>query len=99
MSDKERTIDEEKWIKHMIAAEANKPNAHLYFKNMAVTVDGELCIGMTHDTQHNRYSCTYMEVGGVRDFGGCRRWDIHGGSLDGLSDLRLDTVQQGIRKI
>lgn len=99
MSDKKYTIDELEWIRRMRAAKAGKTNAQIYFNSIALTEDGELCLGMTHDTQHKHYSCTYMEMDGVRDFGGCRRWDLQGGSIDGLSDLRLDTVQVGIRKI
>lgn len=93
------TLDEQEWERRMLAAKANKPNAHAYFNNVALTKAGELCLGMTHDTQHNHYSCTYMEVNGVRDFGGCRRWNLQGHSLDGLSALRLSTVQVGVRKI
>lgn len=69
------------------------------FKNSALTVDGELCIGMTHNKSVGYYACTYTELNGVRDFGGSRRWSLKGEAEDGGSDLLIDTVQLGIHTI
>lgn len=69
------------------------------FKNSALTVDGELCIGMTHNKSVGYYACTYTELNGVRDFGGSRRWSLKGEAEDGGSDLQVDTVQLGIHTI
>ena len=76
-----------------------KPNAATRFRNMALTVDGHLCIGMTHNKQWRKYSCTYTQVDGVRDFGGAHDWDLYGNSLDGYSDLDLSTIQDGVHVI
>ena len=97
MSDK--TLGQIEYARRKEAAHANKPNAAIYFNNIALTEAGEFCVGMTLDTQHNHYSCTYMGVPEERDFNDSRRWDLHGRSFDGLSDLRLDTVQVGVRRI
>lgn len=94
-----KTNGQIEYARRHAAANANRPNAHGVFNSSALTLAGELCIGMTHNTQHNHYSCTYTEVDGVRDFGGCRQWDLQGRSMDGLSDLDLSTVQTGIRTI
>lgn len=93
------TIDQTQWLKMRDDAKAGKPNAAIRFNNSALTVDGQLCIGMTHNIKLKRYSCTYLQTGGIRDFGGARSWDLEGGSLDELSDLNLKTVQDGVRTI
>ena len=82
-----------------LVGKAGRPNATMRFNNSALTTDGQLCIGMTHHIKLNRYSCTYLQTDGVRDFGGACSWDLEGGSLDGLSDLNLKTIQDGIRAI
>jgi len=69
------------------------------FKNSALTVDGVLCIGMTHNMQRGYLGCTYTQLNGVRDFGGARRWALNGVSTDGLSDLDLSTVQVGVHTV
>lgn len=95
-----KTIDEEHFEKTRIDAANNKNNAQMSFNNMALTVDGVLCIGMTHDKGNRHYSCTYTESGGVRNFAGSHRWDLQGNSLDNeVGQLDLGTIQQGIRVI
>lgn len=94
------TPGEAEYAKRKADVKAGKPNAGIYFKNIAVTVDGILCIGMTYSFERKCYSCTYTEIDGVRDFGGSHRWDKEGGSLDGsISNLNLASVSDGVRKI
>lgn len=69
------------------------------FKNSALTIEGELCIGMTHNKSVGYLACTYTQLNGVRDFGGSRRWSLNGEAEDGGSDLQVDTVQLGIHTI
>ncbi len=95
----DHTIDQTQWLKMRDDAKAGRPNAASRFNNSALTLDGQLCIGMTHHIKLNRYSCTYLQTDGIRDFGGSYSWDSEGGSLDGLSDLNLKTIQDGIRAI
>ena len=95
----DHTIDQTQWLKMRDDAKAGKPNAAIRFNNSALTTDGQLCIGMTHHIKLMRYSCTYMQTDGVRDFGSAGSWDLEGGSLDGLSDLNLKAIQDGIRTI
>lgn len=66
------------------------------FVNSALTVDGELCIGMTLNKSFGYYGCTYTQLNGARDFGGARRWNLHGEATDGGSDLDISTVQLGL---
>lgn len=80
-------------------ARANKPNAHGVFNSSALTLAGELCIGMTHSKTNGYYACTYTGIPNERDFSDSRRWTLQGHSMDGLSDLDLSTVQMGIRTI
>lgn len=75
----------------------NKHNGHVYFNNVALTVSGDLCVGMTHSKTNHCYSCTYTGCASERDFSDSRRWDLQGHSVDGLSDLDLSTIQVGIR--
>lgn len=94
-----KTSGQIEYDRRQAAAHANRPNAHAYFNNVALTFAGELCVGMTHSKTNNCFSCTYTGKASERDFGDSRRWDLQGRSMDGLSDLRLDTVQVGVRKI
>ena len=93
------TRDQTQWLKMRDDARAGKNNAPMLFNSMALTVDGYLCIGMKHNKTWRRYSCTYTQIDGVRDFGGAYDWDLQGNSLDGFSDLDLSTVQVGVRVI
>lgn len=78
-------------------AAANKRNGHTYFNSVALTVTGELCVGMTRSKTNFYYSCTYTGKASERNFGDSRRWNLQGRSLDGLSDLDMTTLQAGIR--
>jgi len=100
MSDKKFTVGQKKWLELREAARASKPNAWAYFKNIALTVDGMLCVGMSYSAEWRRYSCTYLlgEDGKINTEGDSRRWDCEGGSLDGGSDLNLETVSDAIYK-
>lgn len=69
------------------------------FKNSALTIEGELCIGMTHNKSVGYLACTYTQLNGVRDFGGSRRWNLQGEATDAGSDLLIETVQLGIHTI
>lgn len=92
------TPEQELWADMQADAKANKPNANVAFNNTALTVAGVLCIGMTHDKTNGRYCCSYTQLNCQRLYAS-RRWDLKGRSLDGLEDLDLDTVQQGVRTI
>lgn len=92
-----KTSGQIEYDRRQAAANANKPNAHAYFNNVALTFAGELCVGMTHSKTNNRFSCTYTGKASERDFGDSRQWDLQGFSMDGLSDLDLSTIQSGIR--
>lgn len=81
------------------AASKHKTNAQLSFNNMALTLAGELCVGMTHSKTNSYYSCTYTGIPSERRFDDCRKWNLKGDSLDGLSDLDMTTIQTGIRTI
>ncbi len=94
-----KTSGQVEYERYRAAASANKSNAHSYFNNMALTVAGELCIGMTHCKTNGYYACTYTGIADERDFSDSRRWTLQGHSMDGLSDLDLSTVQTGIRTI
>lgn len=94
------TAGEQKYLARQQAVKAGKPNAIAYFKNVALTVDGALCLGMSYSVEHRRYSCTYTETDSVRDFGGSHCWDVEGGSLDcAVSDLNMKTIHESVRKI
>ena len=81
------------------AARNRKQNAQLTLNNTALTVTGELCVGMTHSKTNRYYACTYTGIASARRFDDCRRWDQQGHSLDGQSDLDMTTIQTGIRTI
>lgn len=94
------TPGEAEYLKRKAAVVAGKPNAYTYFKNVALTIDGVLCLGMTYSFERQCYSCTYTETDGVRDFGGSHRWDKEGVSLDSIiSDLDLESVNDGVRTV
>lgn len=94
-----KTNGQIEYERRRVAANANRPNAHAVFNNTALTLAGELCIGMTHSKTGRYYACTYTGIPSERNFGDSRRWDLQGRSLDGLSDLDLTTIQTGIRTI
>lgn len=93
------TAGETEYLKRKAAALAGKPLAEMYFKSLAVTEDGQLCIGMTYSNEWRRYSCSAMIIDGVR-VNEPRRWNKAGYSLDGdLSALNIGSVHQGVRVI
>lgn len=90
------TPGERKFADLVAALKAGKPNAHQLFKNLALTEDGDLLIGMSYSIEWERYSCSAVEVEGVRT-NDTWRWDRHGGSLDGGSDLNLASVHDDVK--
>lgn len=98
MSKKERTQDQKKWVRLKGYFESNQFHKCMGFQNMAVTKDGQLCIGMTHNKTWGYYSSSYMEKDGER-LNDPRKWDLQGRSLDGGSDLYMSTIQSGIRVV
>lgn len=95
---KNYTKGEKEYDRLRLAVKAGKPNAYAYFVNVAVTMDGDLCVGMTKNTQGGYFSCSAIVRDGVRT-NDPLRWDFQGGSFDGLSDLNVRSVHQDVRKI
>lgn len=98
MSDKNHTQEQREWLKAREDAKAHKPLAAARFNRLALTIDGELCLGMSYSVEWRRYSCRYMQINGER-LNEPSRWDENGVSLEGRSDLNMGTVQPGIDKI
>ena len=93
------TSGERKFAERVAALKAGKPNAYSYRKNIAVTEDGDFVIGLTYNIALERYSCSAIEIDGVR-FNNPKRWDKDGIALDSdSSDLVLASVQVGVRTI
>lgn len=93
------TPGERKYADLVKAVAAGKPNAVIYLKNSAVTEAGEFVIGLTYNIDLRRYSCSAIEIDGIRHNDPCQ-WDKHGGSLDdAVSDLVLKSVNDGVRTI
>ena len=94
------TPGERKYADLKKALKAGKPNAIIYLKNSAVTEAGDFVIGLTYHSARQRYSCSAIEIDGVRDNGKLCEWDKSGNALyDDLSDLNIDSVQVGVRTI
>jgi hypothetical protein len=93
------TAGEAKYAARKLAVKAGKPNAMTYFKNVAVTLAGDFIIGLSYNIELQRYSCSAIEIDGVRFNDPCR-WDKSGKALDdAVSDLNIDSVQVGVRTI
>lgn len=93
------TPGERKFSDLVKAVKAGKPNAAIYRKNSAVTLAGDFIIGLTYNFDLQRYSCSAIEIDGVR-FNDPKRWDKDGKALDcDVSDLVLGSVQVGVRTI
>lgn len=90
------TAGEAKYAARQQAVKAGKPNAHQFFKNLAVTEDGALLIGMSYSIEWKRYSCSAIETDGTR-VNDPLQWDQYGGSLDGGIDLNLASVHNNVR--
>lgn len=94
------TQGEQKYLARQQALKAGKPNAMTYFKNVAVTKAGDFVIGLTYNIDLQRYSCSAIEIDGVRDNGKLCEWDKSGNALyDDVSDLLLASVHSGVRTI
>lgn len=93
------TAGERKFADLVAALKAGKPNAMIYRKNSAVTENGDFIIGLSYHSKLQRYSCSAIEIDGVRFNDPCR-WDKEGGALDdAVSDLVLKSVNDGVRTI
>ena len=93
------TPGEAKYAARQQAVKDGKPNAAIYFKNVAVTLAGDFIVGLSYSIALERYSCSAIEIDGVRFNDPCR-WDKSGKALDDdLSDLVLGSVQVGVRTI
>lgn len=93
------TPEYERWHEQQALYARQPKKEPTSFRNSALTVTGELCIGMTHNKSVGYLGCTYTQLNGIRDFGGARRWSTYGEATDGGSDLLLETVQVGIHTI
>lgn len=93
------TAGETKYAARQLAVKAGKPNAMTYFKNVAVTLAGDFVIGLSYNLDLQRYSCSAIEIDGVRFNDPCR-WDKYGGSLDDdVSDLNIKSVHEGVSTV
>lgn len=93
------TPGERKFSDLVKAVKAGKPNAAIYRKNSAVTLAGDFIIGLTYNFDLQRYSCSAIEIDGVR-FNNPMRWSKDGEPLDDdLSALNISSVQVGVRTI
>ena len=82
------TKGEHKFANLVAALKAGKPNAAIYRKNSAVTLAGDFIVGLSYSIALERYSCSAIEIDGVRDNGKLCGWDKDGNALyDDLSDL------------
>lgn len=94
------TPGERKYADLVKAVAAGKFNAGVYLKNSAVTEAGDFIIGLSYNIDLQRYSCSAIEIDGVRDNGKLCEWDREGGALyDDLSDLLLASVHEGVNTI
>ena len=93
------TPGEQKYLARQQAVKAGRPNAMTYFKNVAVTKAGDFIIGLSYNLDLQRYSCSAIEIDGVRFNDPCR-WDKSGKALEGdVSDLILGSVHSSVRTI
>ena len=93
------TAGETKYAARQQAVKAGKPNAHSYFVNTAVTKAGDFVIGLSYNIDLQRYSCSAIEIDGVR-FNDPHRWDKSGMALDSdSSDLVIGSVHTSVRTI
>ena len=94
------TAGERKFADLVAALKAGKPNAMIYRKNSAVTENGDFIIGLSYHSKLQHYSCSAIEIDGVRDNGKLCSWDKDGNALDDdLSDLVLGSVHTSVRTI
>lgn len=94
------TKGEHKFANLVAALKAGKPNAAIYRKNSAVTLAGDFIVGLSYSIALERYSCSAIEIDGVRDNGKVCEWDREGGALyDDLSDLNVGSVHSSVRTV
>jgi hypothetical protein len=94
------TPGERKYADLKKALKAGKPNAVVYLKNSAVTEAGDFVIGLSYNRDLQRYSCSAIEIDGVRDNGKLCEWDKSGNALyDDVSDLLMGSVHEGVNTI
>ena len=93
------TKGEAKYLARQLAVKAGRPNAMTYFKNVAVTKAGDFVIGLSYNLELQRYSCSAIEIDGVRFNDPCR-WDKSGKALEGdVSDLVMGSVHTSVRTV
>lgn len=93
------TQGEQKYLARQLAVKAGRPNAMTYFKNVAVTKAGDFVIGLSYNLELQRYSCSAIEINGIRYNNPCR-WDKSGIALDDdVSDLVMGSVHTSVRTI
>ena len=93
------TPGEAKYAARQLAVKAGKANAMTYFKNVAVTLAGDFVIGLSYNIDLQRYSCSAIEIDGVR-FNDPHRWSKDGIALDSdCSDLNISSVHTSVRTI
>lgn len=93
------TPGEREYMERKQAVIDGKPNAYTYFRNVAVTLAGDLVLGLSYSIEWERYSCSAIEIDGIRYNNPCR-WTKEGGAMDcDLSPLNLGSVQVGVRTI
>ena len=94
------TAGERRFADLVAALKAGKPNAIIYRKNSAVTQAGDFVIRLSYHSKLQRYSCSAIEIDGVRDNGKLCSWGKDGNALDDdLSDLVLGSVHTSVRTI
>ncbi len=93
------TTDQQKWLDMRQAEREGRYYLCHGFKNMAVTMAGELVIGLTKNTKFWHYSARYLERDGKRLTGQVLEWDMQGKSTTGHSDLNMATIHKGVRVI
>lgn len=93
------TIGQKEWLKRRQNVKDGKPNAIAYFKNVAVTLAGDLVVGLSYHRELERYSCSAIEFDGIR-YNHPKRWNKQGIALDvDLSDLNLASVHTDVNTI
>ena len=93
------SVDQQKWLDMREYERQGKSHLCQAFKNCAVTMAGELVIGLTKSTKFWHYSARYLERDGKRLTGQVLQWDMEGKSTTGHSDLNMETIHKGVRVI
>ena len=93
------SVDQQKWLDMREYERQGKSHLCQAFKNCAVTMAGELVIGLTKNTKFWHYSARYLERDGKRLTGKVVEWEMEGRSTSGHSDLNMETIHNGVRTI